>query len=230
MTDLPPTDHNNPPAKFALRDELATLKVEMINWLDGQRVENVEQMADVDALIATTKDLDKRFKAEKEAEYRPHKTAGDAVVADYKPDLDSLSGWIKGLLAITGAFKIEQARIKQAEANAARDKAQEAARLAQIEDQQADYGNLAEREVADQAAFDSREAERHAQAVAKEKPGGLRTTKGVEVDDYKRLINHIAIHDRPAVMAFCDDWARSKYRTQKIVAPGAKLVSKTAAF
>ena len=222
--------HNNPPAKLELREKKQGLLPEIENWLDGQRVENEDQMAAVDDLTLTVKTLTKEFDAEKEVEYRPHKAACDAVVAEYKPDLKDLDDWVKGLNAINGAFKIQLAAAKKAEADEARREAQEAARLAQIAQEQADYGNLDERRHADEQAAAAREIERNAQALAKEKPKGLRTTKRTRVTNYKALINHIARSDKDAVAAFCDIWAANYYRENKEVIDGCfDLVAETKA-
>ena len=100
---------------------------EVANWLDGSPVENEAQMKAVDALLASVKDAEKDAKAAKEDEYRPHKAAGDAVIARWKPFLDDLDRQKKCLAATVDAFKRKLAAEK-AEAEDATESAEPAAK------------------------------------------------------------------------------------------------------
>ena len=78
-------------------------------------------------------------------------------------------------------------------------------------------------------ALAARKLKMDAQYAKQDKVAGLRTTKRAVVTDYKTVINHIALNDRPAIMAFCDDWIRAKYRTDGYAPDGAEIIAETKA-
>jgi hypothetical protein len=215
--------HNKPPKKEVIRQNIDTLETEIINWLDGEPVQNDAQMEAVDNLLASVKELDRQIKAEKEIEFRPHKIAADAVIAEFKPDLDKLSGWVKGLLSIVNDHKVEQQRLRDVIAAEAARKAAEAQRAAQEADAAADYGNLAERRKADEAGLKARKASMEAQHAKQDKVTGLRTRKVTEVEDYTEVLRFMWKTDPDALRDVADDWVKAYFRTNGILPTGCKL-------
>ncbi len=211
MNELAAIGHNQPPPDPAsIKSEYSDLILEVENWLDGYAVETEDQMKSVDALLKGVKDAEKEAKAAKETAYRPHKEAGDAVVAEWKPLLDDFGRMKSGLTTIVGKFKTRLAAEKAAEARRLRDEADNKAREAGAAKNQADMGNIEERREADDLAARAREMERAAQAV--EKVTGLRTFTVPGIVDPKACINWIVRNDKPAVMEFMEGYVARAVR------------------
>jgi hypothetical protein len=205
--------HNGPPD--ALEDLIAKWAdtiLEVENWLDGAPVENEGQMKAVDALLAAVKDAEGEAKDAKEAEYRPHKLACDAVVTRWKPVLDDFDRMKKGLAAAVTAFKNKLAAEKEAERRKAWEEAEAKRRAAEEAQRTADMADLDARRKADELAAEAREAERQAQAAKKDTVKGLRTYTIPEITDPKACINWIAQNDKPALLEFMTAYVERKTR------------------
>lgn len=198
---------NNPPVDpmEAIQEQYDNTFLMVANWLDGSPVETEAQMIEVDSLLASIKDAEKDAAAAKEAEYRPHKAAGDKVIARWKPFITDLDRQRKGLTAAVDTFKrkraaelAEEKRIKEAEARQKMREAEEAAKLAAENDLDAQREAAAKMEAA-------QGAQRDAKAVQSVK--GLRTYTVTEIVDGKTLINWIAQNDKEALMDFMRDYA-----------------------
>jgi chemotaxis protein histidine kinase CheA len=114
---------------LAIQNEFEGVFAEVANWLDGTPVESDEHMRAVDSLLAAVKDAARMAKDAKEAEYRPHKAACDAVVTRWKAFLDDLDRQAKGLAAAASDYKRKreaerQAAEREARAEAERKKAE----------------------------------------------------------------------------------------------------------
>lgn len=206
-----------------------TLAVEMENWLDGQKVESEGQMLTVEALLGDVKTLKADLEAAKEKKYRPIKTKLDAVVAEFAPSLKDCDRWRKGLIAIVSDFKAELKRQRDAEAAAAKRKADEAARLAQLEQERASQnaGDLEAQRRADEVAAQARQIEREAQAIKREGAvKGLRTHRWPEITDRRAVLAHVAQHDPAALEDFLARWVSvcfSKSQQDAASIPGVTI-------
>jgi hypothetical protein len=205
--------HNNPPdAIDEIKAAYAETIAEVESWLDGAAVENEGQMKAVDVLLAAVKDARTAAEERKEAEYRPHKAACDAVVTRWKPLLEDLDRMKKGLAAAVTAFKNKLAAEKEAERRRAYEEAEAKRRAAEEAQRAADMANLDERRKADALAAEAREAERAAQAAKKDTVKGLRTVTRYEITDHKALLHWIARNDKDAVRDFIEEWARKEHK------------------
>lgn len=223
MTDMTPSmGHNNPPDPI---DEALAPFGDVIseaeNWADGAAVENEAQMKAVDALIKGIKDAEKAAADGKEAEYRPHKAAGDAVIARWKPTLDDLARLRKCLVAAVDGFKRRLAAEKAEAERKAREEAEAKLRAAQEAHRLADAANIEAQRAAAEAEREAEAARIRAAVAAKDTVKGLRLTWFHEVTDTSALLRWINKHDRAALDAFCEDYART-HRTDGIARDGMR--------
>lgn len=222
MTSMPPpgAGHNMPPDPI---DEALAPFGDVIseaeNWSDGEPVENEAQMKAVDTLIAGLKAAEKAAADGKEAEYRPHKAAGDAVIARWKPTLDDLARLRKCLVAAVDVFKRRLAAEREAERRAKEAIAREAMRAAEEAVKAADAANIEAQREAESARIAAMKAQADARSV--ENVRGLRLTWFHEVTDTSALLRWINKHDRAALDAFCEEYARA-HRTDGIARDGMR--------
>lgn len=222
--------HNNPPDP--LDDALAPYGdaiSEAENWLDGTAVENEAQMKAVDALVANIKAAEKAVKGAEDSEAKPYYDAWKAAKARFAPTLDDLGRIKKGLLSIVDAFKrklaaekAEAARKARMEAEAARWEAEKAAR-------QAAEGDIEAQRKAAEAQAAAELAQAQAASASKDTVKGLRTVTRFEVADHRALLHWIAKHDRDAITAFVDEYARRRHK-EIAGADGLKVWQEKAAF
>lgn len=215
MNKIAPIGDNNPPSAiedFSRQIENHAMEVE--NWLDGKKVENLEQMKIVDLLIKETKAFDNLAKDAKDAEYRPHKTAGDLVISEWKPMLVDIANQKAGLLAILNDFKVaEKARTDAIAAKAAEEA--EALRIAAEEAHKAaDVGNIHEVREAEALLNQSAVAAKSAKRAGRETTKGLRTYTTHEITDQKACINWIVQNDRQAMVDFMEEYVRRQFVQQ----------------
>ena len=209
MNELAPVGHNNPPSELdVLREQFDLEEVE--NWLDGESVENDDQMAVVDALLKNVKAAENEAKSQKETEFRPHKTAADGVVAKWKITLDDLSRMRTGLIAIVSDYKVKKAEEQEAIRKAKEAEAERLRLEAEAAQRNVDMGNIEERREADAISLEARQASKQASDVEKIK--GLRTYTVPTITDPKACLNWIAQNDRPAVEDFMDQYVIRKTR------------------
>ena len=203
---------NHPPEPIdpmeAIQAQYDDTFAEVANWLDGSPVENEAQMKAVDALLASVKDAEKDAKAAKEDEYRPHKAAGDAVIARWKPFLDDLDRQKKGLTAASDAFKRKLAAEKAEADRKARAEAEAKMRAAREAEERANAADLEAQRAAAQAKAEADAAVAAARAASKDTVPGLRTFDVTEVLDRRALINWIATNRKDDLAEWMDDYAR----------------------
>lgn len=217
---LPKIGHNNPPSMIDdIMAPFGDIIEEAENWADGTPVENDAQMKAVDGLIAGIKQAEKAAADGKEAEYRPHKAAGDEVIARWKPTLDDLAMRRKALLALVDAYKRKKAAAVDAERRAKEAAAREAMRAAEEAARKADAANIAAQREAQELHIAAIKAQNEAKAVEHVK--GLRLTWFHEVTDTSALLCWINKHDRGALDAFCEEYART-HRTDGIARDGMR--------
>lgn len=183
------------------------------NWLDGATVETEEQMRAVDALLMRIKMAERAVTEAKEAEAKPLHDAWKQALARYKPTLDDLARIKKGLVAAVDGFKrrlaaekAEAERKARAEAEAAARAAAEAARAAAATDLEA------QRAAAEAQAAAVEAQARAASASHMARVRGMRTVTRYEITDHRALLHWIAQHDRDALTAFIEDYAKRRHR------------------
>ncbi len=209
--------HNNPPDPI---DEATAPYADAIdeaqNWLDGEPVENEDQMKVVDALTKQIKAAIKDTKAGQKSESSPHFDAHKAAIARWKPTIDDLTLLSTGLVACVSGYKQKLADEKAAEqrkawdeANAARLEAERVAREAAASDIDAQRSAQA----AQQAAMD---AEKAAQAQAKDTVKGMRKVHKYEITDHRAALHFIAKNYRDDVTAFVENWVQKNHKTVDI--------------
>lgn len=212
--------HNNPPD--ALDEALAPFGdyiTEAEGWLDGTVVENEGQMKAVDALSKQIKEAKKAVSAAEESAAKPIYDAWKAEKARFAPTLTDLDRIIKGLAAAVDGFKRKLAAEREAERQAKERAAREAMRAAEEAAKAADATNIEAQRAAEAALIDAKKAQAAAKAVEDVK--GLRLTWFHEVTDISALLKWINKHDRAALDAFAEEYART-HRNDGVVRDGMR--------
>lgn len=205
--------HNNPPDPI---DEALAPYADAIeeaeHWLDGTPVETEDQMKAVDKLIKEIRSAKSDLAKAQKSATAPLHDAWKAEIARWKPTVDDIERRLKGLAAVVDPFKRKLAAEKEAakrqayeEARAKEREAEEAARKASA----ADYEAQVE---ADRLMAEAVEAKKAASAASKDTVKGLRTVTKYEITDHRALLHWIAKHDRDAVTAFIEEWARKNHK------------------
>ncbi len=213
MTSAVEIGHNNPPDPIEeIRAAHLDSMQEAENWLDGQDVENEDQMKAVDGLLSDLKEAKKSWTEAKELEYRPHKIACDAVVDRYKPFGKEIEDLTSGLKSVLTRFKAKLRAEQEAREREARKEAERKAAEALAAQEAVDMKNIEERREADRLAAEARQAEREAQEIGKSKVKGLRTFTAAEIVDYGACVNWIRENDRDALVSFMDGYVTKATR------------------
>lgn len=203
---------NHPPEPIdpmeAIQAQYDDTFAEVANWLDGSPVENEAQMKAVDALSANIKDAEKAAKEAKESQYRPHKAAGDAVIARWKPFLDDLERQRKGLTAAVDIFKRKLAAEKAEAERKARAEAEARMRSAREAAERANAADLEAQRAAAMAKAEADEAVRAAREASKDTVKGLRTHTVTEVLAMTEWARKAWIDHREECEAFFAELAR----------------------
>ena len=197
--------HNNPPAVEAMALHVEGLFKLVSDTTDGAEVATDEQEAALDSLLSDVKQAAKDAEATRKAEKEPHLEAGRQVDAAWKPikdRLDMAAGEIKRLLT---PYRVAKQKAREEAERKAREEAEakEAAARAKLQEPE----HL-------QARFDAEEELKAAsklKAVANctaREATGLRTRKIVTVTDHRAALLWMAKHDKPALDAMIEDYAR----------------------
>ena len=204
--------NNNPPEAIdpmeAIQAQYDDTFSEVANWLDGSPVENETQMKAVDALIGNVKQAEKAAKDAKEDEYRPHKAAGDAVIARWKPFLDDLDRQKKGLNAAVDSFKRKLAAEKAEAERKARAEAEAKMRAAREAEERANAADLEAQRAAAMAKAEAEEAVKAAREASKDTVKGLRAVTEYVVIDGTGLARWMWQNARDELEGFMADYAR----------------------
>lgn len=222
MNAIAPIGHNGSPEPIdpmeAIQSEYDDVFAEVANWLDGSPVEDEAQMKAVDHLLARVKDAEKDAKAAKEEEYRPHKAAGDAVIARWKVFLDDLDRQRKGLTSAVDGYKRKLAAEKAEAERLARIEAAKKMREAEEAAAKANAADIEAQRAAAIAQQEAEEAQRRAAAASKDTVKGLRSHTDYVVRDRTGFARWIWQDDqaRPAFEAWQDEYARKN----KLTIPG----------
>lgn len=216
--------HNQPPSPLEeVQAAYDALFIEIENWLDGEPIENAGQAKVVEGLLAQVKEATKAADDAKELEYRPHKKAGDAVIAAYKPFYNDLKNQKECLLELINPYKQKLSEAHEEAtriANKAAAKAKADALQAASEQRSGSIGDARNTsELADEAI----EAEKFAKKVAKPTVKGMRTKRIGVIVDGKDLINWIAINDKPALLEFMEAYTKDHVRNNRCALPGVRV-------
>jgi len=197
MTALATVGHNSPPPLDAMSMHIEDLFALVSGSLAAGPVATDEQEAALDAMLDDIRQARKDADAACEAEYRPHKAAGDAVKLAWKPVQARCDA---ALAAIKDALTPYRNARQNAKDEAAR-KAREAAEAAQWAAQNAlrKSDDLEERFEAE--AELERAAKLAAQANRIDRSAtGLRTYWEAEITDRKLALNHY-LREQPEMFA-----------------------------
>lgn len=209
--------HNNPPDPIdtALAPFGDAIE-EAQNWLDGEPIENEEQLRATDELLKTIKTAIKELNAARDEATKPLHEAWKAEVARWKPTQDDLERISKGLVAAQDPFKRALAAKKEAEKRAAWEAAEKARKEAEKAAFFAKASDIeAQREAAEKAALAQRAAQ-EASAKSKDKVKGMRTVHKYEIEDHRAALHWIAQHDRDAMTAFIETYVAKNHKETEI--------------
>jgi len=212
MNDLSPIGHNNPPSPIETTIAPFSDAIEEAqNWLDGERVENEDQMNAVDAILKDVRSAGTALAAAQKEATAPLHDAWKAEIALWKPAADDLEAMKKGLAALVGDFKKKLAAEKEAARQAAWAESQRLEREARQAAETADAANIEEQREAAAKMAEAQAAKQAASAAQKDTVKGLRTVTHHNVEDMRGLVNWIATNDKPAMASFADEYARKNH-------------------
>lgn len=209
--------HNNPPDPI---DEALAPYADAIeeaqNWLDGEPIENQDQLAATDALLKTIKSALKDLNTARDSATKPLHDAWKKEVARWKPTQDDLDRIVKGIVACQDPFKRKLAAEKEAERRAAWEAARAAERAAEEAAAQAAASDIEAQREAARMAEEAQRAKEEASARQKDKVRGMRTVHKYQIDDHRAALHWIAQNDREAVTAFIEAYVAKNHKTAEI--------------
>ena len=209
--------HNNPPDPIdtALAPFGDAIE-EAQNWLDGQPIENEEQLRATDELLKTIKTAIKELNTARDEATKPLHEAWKAEIARWKPTQDDLERISKGIVAAQDPFKRALAAKKEAEKRAAWEAAEKAPKAAEEAALSAKASDIeAQRDAAEKAALAQRAAE-EASAKQKDKVKGMRTVHLYEIEDHRAALHWIVQNDREAMTAFIEAYVAKNHKDAEI--------------
>ena len=209
--------HNNPPDPI---DEALAPYGDAIdevqNWLDGEPIENEDQLKATDALLKTIKQALKDLNTARDESTRPLHEAWKAEVARWKPTQDDLDRMIKGLIACQDPFKRKLAAEKEAQRRAAWEAAEKAKREAEDAARAAQASDIEVQREAARKAEEAQRAAEEASARQKDKVKGMRTVHRYEIEDHRAALHWIARNNRDAVTAFVEEYVAKNHKAADI--------------
>lgn len=209
--------HNNPPDPI---DEALAPYADAIeeaqNWLDGEPIENQDQLAATDALLKTIKAALKDLNAARDSATKPLHDAWKKEVARWKPTQDDLDRIVKGIIACQDPFKRKLAAEKEAERRAAWEAARAAERAAEEAAAKAAASDIEAQREAARMAEEAQRAKEEASARQKDKVRGMRTVHKYQINDHRAALHWIAQNDREAVTAFIEAYVAKNHKTAEI--------------
>ena len=208
---------NNPPDPIdeALAPHGDTID-EAQNWLDGEPIENDEQLKATDKLLKALKLALKDVNAARDATTKPLHEVWKAEVARWKPTQEDLDRMIKGIIAAQDPYKKMLAAKKEEERREAWKAAEAAREAAERAAMQANASDIeAQREAAEMAA-QAQAAKEAASVKQKDTVKGMRTVHKHQIDDYRSALHWIVKHDRDATTAFIEAYVAKHHRDAQI--------------
>lgn len=223
------TGHNNPPdpideALAPYADEISEAEA----WLDGDPVENEDQMKAVDALIKAMRSAKSDLGKAKKSATAPLHDVWKAEIARWKPTEEDIDRRLKGLAATVDPFKRKLAAEKEAAKRAAYEEAQRKEREAREAAEKANAADYAAQVEADKLAQEALDAKKAASAANKDTVKGMRTVTKYDIEDHRAALHWIAQNDRDAVTAFIEEYVRRNHKTTAI--DGVKVYQQKEAY
>lgn len=221
--------HNNPPdpideALAPYADEISEAEA----WLDGDPVENEDQMKAVDALIKAMRSAKSDLGKAKKSATAPLHDVWKAEIARWKPTEEDIDRRLKGLAATVDPFKRKLAAEKEAAKRAAYEEAQRKEREAREAAEKANAADYAAQVEADKLAQEALDAKKAASAANKDTVKGMRTVTKYEIEDHRAALHWIAQNDVDAVTAFIEEYVRRNHKTTAI--DGVKVYQQKEAY
>jgi hypothetical protein len=215
--------------------EIADLYEEALNWADGAAVTTQEAHDEVERLMDMINAASKRAEDRRIAEVEPLNKAKDEIQTRYNRLIGKTKAVTgKAILAldtlkkIVEPFRVEQQRLKDAEARRIREEAEEAERRAQEAFAQTSVADLAEREeaerLAQRAADLSKVANKATKAAATNT--GLTTYWDISVTDPRALAAWLWKNKSAEVDAVFLDMAQRAVRAGVREIPGCVISQK----
>jgi preprotein translocase subunit SecD len=217
---------NNPPAFEAYQVNIEDLREEAAAWLDGKAVESAAEAEAIDLLIKMARAARDAADAERAAEKKPHDDASKAVQKKWKPLVDNAQRVLDVCLEKVGAWRVAEAKRKEAEAARIRAEA-DAERQAEIEATRAASGNLEAREQADRLGESAQAADKLAKAAEKAAStgNGLRSIKRLVVTDTRALAGWLWTHRREEAETAHAELAQRIYRAGGPTPGGTEIIT-----
>lgn len=220
--NLPPDPIDEALAPYA--DEISEAEA----WLDGEPVENEDQMKAVDVLIKAMRSAKSDLGKAKKSATAPLHDVWKAEIARWKPTEEDIDRRLKGLAATVDPFKRKLAAEKEAAKRAAYEEAQRKEREAREAAEKANAADYAAQVEADKLAQEALDAKKAASAANKDTVKGMRTVTKYEIEDHRAALHWIAQNDRDAVTAFIEEYVRRNHKTTAI--DGVKVYQQKEAY
>jgi membrane protein involved in colicin uptake len=186
------------------------------NWLDGEPIQNEDQLKATDALLKIIKSAIKDLNHARDEVTKPLHDAWKAEIARWKPTQDDLERIAKGLVACQDPFKRALAAKKEAEKRAAWEAADKARREAEEAARNAAMSDITAQREAAQKAAEAQRAVAEASAKQKDTVKGMRTVHLYEITDHRAALNWIARNDRDAITAFIEAYVDKNHKAMDI--------------
>lgn len=228
-------DNGGPPldALPAIKAKIDDLETEAKAWFDGEDIANEAQAEDVSRILDDARKLAKEADNARKVEKEPHLEAGRMVDARWKPlttNAERIEQVAKAVLTPWLKAKAKEKEEAEAAARRAAEAAAEDARRAA--EAARESTTLDDAKARDEAIERAEEAQRQAAAIARETAGvkgqgmaravALRTTWKSEITDRRALLNHVAVADPDALVAFLEEWAARAVRAGARDLPGVR--------
>ena len=181
-------------------------------WLDGTPVETEAQMRAVDDLLKQIKAAERDVTGAQKSEAAPLHDAWKAALARYKPTITDLDRIKRGLIAAVDGFKRKLAAEKAEAERRAREEAEAKARAAHEAAMKASETDIEAQRAAALAKQEAEDAARIAKEAKRDGAvKGMVTRTFYEIEDHRALLHWIASHDKPALTAFIEEYARRNH-------------------
>jgi chromosome segregation ATPase len=195
--------HNNPPPLEAMGLAIEDMFA-LVSGSVAAPVTTDEQEAGLDALLDDVRTIAKDAAAMCEAEYRPHKAAGDKVKADWKPLLARCDAAMTAIKDALTPYRNARQKAKDEAARLAREAAAAAEKAAQDALRKSD--DIEERFAAEAELERATKLREQANRIDRA-PTGLRTHWEAEIVDRRDALNHYLKEQPEMFMALIQELA-----------------------
>ena len=204
---------NNPPEPIdAATEKWASVIDEVHNWTDGTFVENEGQLAATNELLKELTAAKKDIGKARDEAVKPFHAAWTAEIARWEPTITDLGRLSTCLLAAQAPFKKKLADEIEAKRKAAWEEARRLEREAEAAQAQVSPTDIDAVRVAEAAKQAAQEAKNAASKAQREKVTGFKTVHHTEIEDMQAALNWIARNDKPALIAFVEQYVAKSPR------------------